>query len=360
MQTNFRPLFGALLLLAGLLSRTPANAQIPAAPTTGVPDFKINGTADQPFTMEVLDAHRTVTNTLLVRLAITNRGNAPLEVTYEFAAAQTPAEAKSISGIYAIDPNGEAKYTVLRNAKGTSICSRINPVLQSGERRNLFTQLAAPPDTSSSVGIFVPHAGRIENVPIGLPTAGEAVPPDASIGDPGAYPSPAAAPLSPPNAALSAPNTTPNVVTDQLGDVPPAGSHKAIGSIQDGNSVVPFTVEVLGLKRQPDGKMKLRLALTNNSSGPLDADGQFNSGIADLAASKQISGVYLADPVTHARFEVVRPTQVTALCSSISPALAPGERRTLEAEFADLPAAVKSVYVYFPHASPVADIPVGR
>lgn len=42
------------------------------------------------------------------------------------------------------------------------------------------------------------------------------------------------------------------------------------------------------------------------------------------------------------------------------PALAPGERRVLEAQFPDLPAAVQSVYVYFPHAAPIADLPVGR
>jgi hypothetical protein len=124
--------------------------------------------------------------------------------------------------------------------------------------------------------------------------------------------------------------------------------------------VVPFTVEVLGLSSEPDGKMKLRLALTNNSSGPLDANGQFNGELGDLQGAQRIAGVYLADPVSHARFEVLRPSETTALCSRISPALAPGERRTLEAEFAALPAAVKTVYVYFPHASPIPDVPVSR
>ena len=42
----------------------------------------------------------------------------------------------------------------------------------------------------------------------------------------------------------------------------------------------------------------------------------------------------------------------------LDPVLGPGERRVLEAQFPPLPATVKSVYVYFPHTSPIADVPV--
>jgi hypothetical protein len=161
------------LWLANLICLGAVHAQIPAAPTSGgEPHFMLNGMTDEPFAIEVLDAHRTVGNTLLVRLALTNRGQAPLTVQYDFAAAEKPAETGKISGVYAIDPNGEIKYTVLRNAQGTAICSRLETPLQPGERRSLFTQLGAPPDTSPTVSIFFPHAGRIENVPVGLPTAG--------------------------------------------------------------------------------------------------------------------------------------------------------------------------------------------
>jgi hypothetical protein len=352
----------ARLWLATFICLAAAHGQIPAAPTSGgEPHFTLNGMTDQPFTVEVLDAHRTVGNTLLVRLALTNRGQAPLMVQYDFADAEKPAEIGKTSGVYAIDPNGEIKYTVLRNSQGTAICSRLEPPLQPGERRNLFTQLGAPPDTSPTVSIFFPHAGRIENVPIGLPAAGEALPNGASIGDPGAYPSPAAAPPATPetNADPHATKISPDFVADQLGNMPPAASRKGIGTIQDGNSVVPFTVHALRLERTPDGKARLELTLTNDSSGPMDITGQFTGGVGDLAGNaQQISGVYLVDPVTHARFEVARPNQVTALCSTIAQALAPGERRELEAEFTGVPATVKTVYVYFPHASPIADVPV--
>ena len=38
--------------------------------------------------------------------------------------------------------------------------------------------------------------------------------------------------------------------------------------------------------------------------------------------------------------------------------MGPGERRALEAQFPPIPATVKSVYVYFPHAAPIANVPV--
>jgi hypothetical protein len=352
----------ARLLLASLTCLAAAHAQIPAAPTSGgEPHFRLNGMTDQPFAIEVLDAHRTVGNTLLVRMAFTNLGQAPLAVQYDFADAEKPAEAGKISGVYAIDPNGEIKYTVLRNAQGTAICSRLEPPVQPGERRSLFTQLGAPPETSPTVSLFFPHAGRIENVPIGLPAAGQALPDGASIGDPGAYPNPpAVAPAAPEtNRDPKATKIRPDFVADQLGDIPPAAAGKGIGTIQDGNSVVPFTVHALSLKRLPNGHTKLELALTNDSSGPLDVNGQFTGGVGSLAGgAQQISGVYLVDPVTHAHFEVARPNQTTALCSTISQALAPGERRELEAEFTGVPDAVKTVYVYFPHASPISEVPV--
>ncbi len=362
-RTSGIPLTALTALVLALLTwHASLQAQIPAAPTSGEPNYKIDGMTDQPFSVEVLDAHRTVGNTLLVRLEIVNRGVAAMQVTSEFADAATPDEIGKISGVYAVDPNGQTKYLVLRSSKGTTICSQINPDLQPGERRNIFTQLASPPDSSSAVSIFFPKAGRIEKVPIGLPESGEPIPAAASIGDPGHYPAAAAPvqPAAPANTDERTTNISPNVVTDQLGAVPASGSHKGIGVIQDGNSVVPFTVEVLDLKRQPDGTMKLRLTLTNDSSGPLDAEGQFTSGLTDRNRGTQISGVYLADPVSHAQFQVMRPTQQDALCSSVSPALAPGEHRALDARFAAFPQAVTTVYVYFPHASPIPDVPVTR
>ena len=347
----------ALLLLAGPVWQSAGIAQIPSSPASGGANYKIDGMTDQPFSVEVLDTHRTVGNTLLVRMAITDRGTSPLRIQHEFADAETPSEAGKISGVYAVDPNGEIKYTVLRNAQGRAICSKIDPPIQPGERRNVFTQLQAPPDTSSAVSIYFPSAGRIEHVPIGLPASGEAIPPEASIGDPGAVSHPAPAqPLT--NSGERTTSISPNVVTDQVPDSPSNSPRTAAGEIQDGNSVVPFSVEAIDLKRQPDGRTKLELALTNNSSGPLDADGQFTRNLIDPAHAAEISGLYIVDPVSHAHFEILRPTEDTPLCSSISPALAPGERRILEAQFPDLPAAVKTVYVYFPHAAPIADVSV--
>ncbi len=61
--------------------------------------------------------------------------------------------------------------------------------------------------------------------------------------------------------------------------------------------------------------------------------------------------MYLIDPVSKQRFNVLTAPK-------IDPVLGPGERRLLEAPFPPIPASVKSVYVYFPHATPIADVPV--
>jgi hypothetical protein len=174
--------------------------------------YKADGDAGQPFTVEVLDAHRTVGDTLLVRLAITNRGAAPLAPQYEFASSPSPEEAGKISGIYAVDPNGEAKLPILRNAQERAICSRIDPALRPGERRTLFAQLAIPPDTSASVHIVFPHASRIENVAIGLPETGTSNSTPSPTPTPAAFVSPSPTPTATPVAIMApnAPVTTPS------------------------------------------------------------------------------------------------------------------------------------------------------
>lgn len=338
------------LLASLLLAVAAARAQIPAPATDAdQPVYKADGVAGQPFTVEVIDAHRTVGDTLLVRLAITNRGAAPLAPQYEFASAAAPEEAGKISGIYAVDPNGETKFPILRNAQDRAICSRIDPAIAPGERRSVFAQLATPPDTSSSVHIVFPHAARIENVDIGLPVTGASNPPPAATATPApavvVSPSPPASP-----AAVIAPNAPVN---------PPADL-RAAGSIQTATTVIPFTVEVRDLRRTPGGLLKLRLFMTNNGPGPLDAAGQFAAGLTDLAGKRRISGVSLEDEATHAHFGVFRPSESRADCTDIATPLAAGERRPLEADFAHVPATVRSVAVDFPHAAPITAVPVSQ
>ena len=351
----------ALLLLLPFSARF-SSAQIPAPVTTGVPNYHADGTTDQPFMVEAIDAHRTVSNSLLLRLAITNKGGAPMTINYDFAGNSNPAEQGKISALYALDPNGRKKYEVLRAPSGVSLCSRVNPPIQPGARRVVYAQLAAPPDTTSSFDLYFPKATPILNIPIGLPQAGEPIPAEASIGDPGAAPAPAAPLQLGPSSAIDQPtsNNEPNVYTNQTNPVPNGSPGKAIGSIESANSNVPFTVEALGVKAVAGQRAVLRLAFTNNGSGELIATGQFNSGATDFAGAQTITGVYLVDPATKQRYEVVRESQTSALCSKLEPPLSAGERRMLEATFPALPNTVKTVYVYFPHASPITDVPVTR
>ncbi len=349
--------FAALAILA-----VDAHAQIAGSEVPGDPVYRANGMTDQPFTVEVLGVRRTVSNSLLVRLALTNNGSSPLSIRHEFSGSSNPAEERKISAIYAVDPNGQKKYGVLPDAQGQTLCSRLDPDLLPRERRELFAQLSSPPDTSSAVNIFFPRATAILQVPIGLPGAGEPLPPNATIGNTGNYPAPAApVPIAPTSAIdETTTNVLPNVYATVPGRLAADTPSKALGNIQSGNSTTPFTVEALGIKRTggTGSNTVLQLTLTNNGSNALDAAGQFTSGLTDLGDPRAITGVYLIDPQTQVRYGVMRASQTGASCSSISPPVNTGERRRLEAQFPALPAATKSVSVYFPHASPINDVPV--
>ena len=82
--------------------------------------------------------------------------------------------------------------------------------------------------------------------------------------------------------------------------------------------------------------------------------------MGNLGDSQKISGVFLVDPVSKQRFAVTTDASGQAATSRIDPPLAAGERRVLEAQFPTIPPAVKTVYVYFPHADNIADVPVSR
>ena len=348
------------VFFAGGVATVPA--QIAGTTDAVGTTYSGKGMTDQPFTVEVLDVRRTVSNSLLVRLALTNHGSASIRPEHDFSGNGNPADANTISSLYAVDPNGQTKYTVLRDAGGRPLCSRIDPELKPGERRVVYAQLLSPPDTSSSVRIVFPKADTIQGVPIGLPQAGEPIPPEAAIGNPGGVPAPAAPVPIAPSSAIDQPtsNNLPDVYTNQTQIVGSGTPLKGIGQIDSGNSTVPFTVEVTDLKTTPAGAT-LRLTMTNNGSGILDASGnQFTGGIGGLGDSQQISGVYLVDPASQQRFQVVRTSETTAQCSKIDPALGPGEHRPLEARFPAIPASVKTVYVYFPHTAPITSVPVTR
>ncbi len=345
-------------LVFALTPLPPAAAQIPAPEDATVRSYKVDGMTDQPFTVEVVAARRTVNNVLLVRVALTNRGAAPLAPHQDFSGNSNPTDDNRISALFALDPNGRKKYGVIRDSRNEPLCGQVTPPLQPGERRVLDAQLLAPPDTSSAVDVYFPKAAPILGVPIGLPGAGE---PLTSAGAAVAVPRGPAASAGPapnaPTVAIDQPtsNNLPNVYTNQANATAPG---KGVGSVQSNNSDTPFTVEVTGLKANSGGQAELRLALTNNGSGTLDPADQFTDGIGDLAGSRSISGVYLVDPASKQRFAVLRPTGTQVRCTKIDPVLGPGERRVLAAEFPPIPATVKSVYVYFPHTTPIADVPV--
>ena len=356
----------ALALAVLVLPAAATRAQIPAAPSpTGVV-YRASGTTNEPFSVEVVDVRRANGNTLVVRLNLRNDGSGPLNVRYDFAAGTKPADARKISGLYLIDPNGRVRLDVLRDAGGVALCSTVDPDLAPGERRLLTARFAAPSTTSNALEVHFPKTVEpIVGVPVSLSAAGEPIPANAPVtaqpaARPGQPPTSAAAQPSP---AIETPGTNfrPDVYTNQLpGSEPSAGGvKKTSGHVQASNSDVPFTVEVLSLKRANGGKeLDLRVALTNNSSGPFDVGDYFTTGRTDSANTRRISGVYVVDPKTQARATVATDASGRAACSEVAP-LDPGERRELSARLTPAPAAgTKAVYLYFPQSSPIADVPV--
>ena len=290
--------------------------------------YAAHGRTDQPFTVQVVGARRTVANILLVKLSLTNNGTAPLSPGQDFAGDPNPADHNKISALYAVDPNGHRKYPVIRDPGNVALCSTIDPPVRPGERRMLYAQLSAPPDTADAFDLFFPKADPIPGIPTGFPKAGQpGVPVGADVANHSDPPSPAL---------------------------------KGVGTVQSANTTVPFTVDVLGLHAPKGGLSVLKLALTNNGSGDLVAAGQFTGGAVDGADSQLISGVYLVDPVSKRRFEVARDAQGLVAAGKINPALGPGERRVLEARFPAIPATLKSVSVSFPHCTAITDVPVTR
>ncbi|MBV9127760.1 MAG: hypothetical protein JO117_06690, partial [Verrucomicrobia bacterium] len=112
------------LLLAAAWTAAPGRAQIPAAPPPTAVVLRAHGATDQPFNVQVIDARRAVGQTLILRLTLTNEGRAPLAPRFDFAGSTlNAADQNRIAGLYFIDPNGQQKYAVLRDAAGVAQCS---------------------------------------------------------------------------------------------------------------------------------------------------------------------------------------------------------------------------------------------
>ena len=157
---SFLPPFPRLLSsgLALLVLVSPAFGQIPSHTDTGVRSYAAHGTTEQPFTIQVVGSRRTIENILLVKLSLTNNGTGPLTPGTEFAGDNNPADNNKISAVYAVDPNGRRKFPVIRDAGNVALCSTINPPVMPGERRMLYAQLSAPPDTSAVFDLYFPQA----------------------------------------------------------------------------------------------------------------------------------------------------------------------------------------------------------
>ncbi len=209
---------------------------------------------DQPFTVEVhrRPAHR-FQQPAGAPGADQPRHRADAART-RFLRQQQPRRRQHISSLYAVDPNGQTKYPVLRDAHGRR-CVPGSSGTQTGRTAQCLRAASLAAGHVQFGRNRFPKADPILDVPIGLPQAGEPIPPEAAIGNPGSVPRPACpCPSRRRRPSTSRPPTTsPTFTPTRRNSSPPAAPMKGIGTIDSGNSTVPFTVEVLASRRSAAG-----------------------------------------------------------------------------------------------------------
>ena len=224
---------------------------------------------DQPFTVEVLDARRTVSNTLLVRFAVTNHGSRTDAARARFFREQQPRgrqhdflalrrrsqRADEISRCCAMPK-------AARSVPGS--CWRLKPGERGARSTRNFSRRRTLPVPCKIVSSPKADADS-KHVPIGLPQAGEPIPSEAAIGDPGSASRSRRQPVPiAPSSANDQPNSNnqPNVYTNQtqlVGSGSTAEGHRF--QIESANATVPFTIEGAQISRRTPTGATLRLGV---------------------------------------------------------------------------------------------------
>lgn len=136
-------------------SVTPAPASTPA---TGA--YETNGTDDDfKFNVRVIELRRVSGNSVLLKLAVTNTGQA----NGSFSLLNVTRN----KSIYVVDTQTQQKAYPLQDTKGTALASQ--PIYSFDPRQTIeiFAQFPAPPATTQKLTIYFPGAsGPIADVPI--------------------------------------------------------------------------------------------------------------------------------------------------------------------------------------------------
>lgn len=143
---------------APTVSAQPSAVSTSVAPATSA--YETNGTdGDSKFNVRVVELKRVSGNSVLLKLALTNTGQASggfglLNVTQN-------------DSIYVVDTQTQQKAYPLKDAKGTAVASQPIYGFDPGQTVEVFAQFPAPPATTQRLTIYFPKASSpIVDVPI--------------------------------------------------------------------------------------------------------------------------------------------------------------------------------------------------
>lgn len=142
---------------AGKADNTPASLGTAQAATSSgqKADTEIDGV-----TAELLSVARTDGDTLTVKFKFSNSSQKDAKVYLTGYSPDNLAEK-----VYYIDSKNKKKYTVIKDAGGDAVCSKMQSVeLKPGESRSGWSKLPAPPAGVTTITVFLPGTPPFESV----------------------------------------------------------------------------------------------------------------------------------------------------------------------------------------------------
>jgi hypothetical protein len=146
--------FAAISL--ALFAVSPASAQVLA---TG-------DSEDSEKKVEITELKRSG-DALTLRFRMINQGNKKFDFSYDYGDGSVGAgDYNSIGGVHLLDEKNRKKYLVMRDEKGTCVCSRGLKGIEPEKSAMLWARFPAPPDGTQKVTVVIPKFLPIDDVPI--------------------------------------------------------------------------------------------------------------------------------------------------------------------------------------------------
>jgi len=144
---------------------TVAGGTVPTGPIATAAPGSLAGIA-----VAVLSLARTSGDTVTAQIKVTNNRTASFDIGSSFIdpAIANPNTTNDAAGITLTDTPNAKKYLVLLDSNQDCICSKqlINADLDAGTSGVIFAEFPAPPTSTRSMQVSVPHFPPIENVAI--------------------------------------------------------------------------------------------------------------------------------------------------------------------------------------------------